>query len=59
MKNELAQNIRALTDQFHGLTNAKCRKLAYEYGLRNDFIIPDNWRREKKAGGLLATDIHW
>ena len=59
MENELAQHITALAHQFHGLTNTKCRQLAYEYGLRNDFVIPDNWRKEKKAGRLLATDMHW
>ena len=50
MENDLAQHIKDLSDQFHGLSVEKCRALAYEFAKRNDTSVPANWDKEQKAG---------
>uniref|UniRef100_A0A8K9WRX2 Uncharacterized protein n=1 Tax=Oncorhynchus mykiss TaxID=8022 RepID=A0A8K9WRX2_ONCMY len=42
MESELAKNLKNFTDQFHGLSNLKCRNLAYELAHRNKIPVPDN-----------------
>ena len=50
MENDLAQHIRDLSDQFHGLSGTKCRTLAYEFAKLNNIPVPANWDKELKAG---------
>ena len=50
MEKELADHIKNLADQFHGLSIEKCRELAFEYAKCNGVNIPSNWEKEKKAG---------
>lgn len=50
MKNDLPQHIKDLADQFHGLSMAKCTALTYESAKQNGIVIPENWRKEQKAG---------
>lgn len=50
MENDLAQHIKDLADQFHGLSVAKCRALAYEFAKQNGIPVPENWEKEQKAG---------
>ena len=45
MENDLANHVKTLVDQFHGLSLEKCRALAYEFALINKLTIPINWTR--------------
>ncbi|XP_061595259.1 uncharacterized protein zgc:113274 [Cololabis saira] len=51
MEKELADHIKKLSDQFHGLTAEKCRKLACEFAKRNSISVPINWEN-----GLAGND---
>ena len=50
MEKDLANHVKQLADQFHGLSLLKCRSLAYEFASRNNIEMPANWERDKKAG---------
>jgi hypothetical protein len=41
----LLNNIKNLTDQFHGLGSFKCRELAYKMAHGNNIPVPDNWSK--------------
>lgn len=47
---ELAAHVKALDNCFYGLSVEKLRILAYDYGSANNLNIPDNWKRDRKAG---------
>uniref|UniRef100_A0A3B4XFV9 Zgc:113274 n=1 Tax=Seriola lalandi dorsalis TaxID=1841481 RepID=A0A3B4XFV9_SERLL len=47
---ELADHIKKLADQFHGLTPKKCRELSLELVIRNNIPTPSNWREKSLAG---------
>ena len=49
-ENDLAEHIKALCDQYYGLSVVKCRCLAYEFAKKNNATMPDNWVRDGKAG---------
>uniref|UniRef100_A0A3B3RFG3 Uncharacterized protein n=1 Tax=Paramormyrops kingsleyae TaxID=1676925 RepID=A0A3B3RFG3_9TELE len=53
IEKELADHIKKLADQFHGLTLKKCCELAMELANRYNIPVPKNWR-EKAA---LKTDV--
>ena len=56
MEENLANHVKQLCDQFHGLSLQKCLKLAYEFASRNNLHMPDNWQRDGKqerTGGLV------
>uniref|UniRef100_A0A8C6SD43 HTH psq-type domain-containing protein n=1 Tax=Neogobius melanostomus TaxID=47308 RepID=A0A8C6SD43_9GOBI len=49
----LAEHIRELDHQFHGLTARKCRALAYEFARRNHLEkTPKGWEENRMAGNI-------
>ncbi|XP_062253798.1 zinc finger MYM-type protein 4-like isoform X3 [Platichthys flesus] len=50
MEEELANQLKQLADQFHGLAPVKCRKLAFEYAEKNNIPVPANWTEKRCAG---------
>ena len=50
MEKALADHVKTLADQFHGLSLEKCRAQAYEFAVINKLTIPQNWSRDRKAG---------
>ncbi|XP_038130121.1 uncharacterized protein zgc:113274 [Cyprinodon tularosa] len=50
MEKDLADHIKQLADQFHGLKPKKCRELSLELAIRNNIPIPSNWREKGLAG---------
>ena len=46
MKEDLAAHIKDLGDQFLGLSPDKC----YEFAMQNEVLMPDNWKRQQRAG---------
>jgi len=50
METELADHIKTLAEQFHGLTRNKCRALIVEYAVRNEVKIPDSWQNNGMTG---------
>ncbi|XP_062373154.1 uncharacterized protein LOC134060440 [Sardina pilchardus] len=50
MEADLANHIKKLSFQFHGLSPLKCRQLAYEFGKLNDVQMPQNWCNDERAG---------
>lgn len=55
MEEELAEHIKHLADQFHGLTPNKVCELAFELADRNNIPVPENWKRNGFAGRLCKT----
>ncbi|CAJ1059690.1 protein ALP1-like isoform X1 [Xyrichtys novacula] len=51
MEEELAEHLKQLAEQFHGLPPVKCRQLAFEYAEKNNIPIPANWTKAHSAGG--------
>ena len=49
-ESDLAEHIKALCNQYYGLSVVKCRCLAYEFATKNNVNMPDNWARDGKAG---------
>ena len=49
-ESDLAEHIKALCNQYYGLSVVKCRCLAHEFATKNNVNIPDNWARDGKAG---------
>ena len=49
-ESDLAEHIKALCNQYDGLSVVKCRCLAYEFATKNNVNMPDNWARDGKAG---------
>ena len=47
---DFASHIKALCDQYYGLSITKCRCLADEFAKKNNIKMPDNWVRDEKAG---------
>lgn len=50
MEEDLANHLKTLSDQFHGLGPLKCRELAFEFALKNNIPVPENWTRKESAG---------
>ena len=50
METALADHIKQLSEQFHGLSLLKCCTLAYEFAIQNNLKVPENWKRDKRAG---------
>ncbi len=46
LEKELADHIKKLADQFHGLTPQKCCELAFELADRNNIPVPNNWKEK-------------
>lgn len=55
---ELADHIKKLAEQFHGLTQKKCRELASELAERNNISTPNNWT-EKGLAGRMCKKQHY
>ena len=53
---ELASHVKNLANRFHGLTNAKFQKFAYEFAVANNVSAPLSGVKNKEAGkfGLLC-----
>ena len=47
---ELISNVKNLANRFHGLTNAKFRKLAYEFAVVNNVSVLLTWVKNEEAG---------
>lgn len=54
LEKELADLIKKLAEQFHGLTSQKCHELAFELAEKNNIPVPNNW---KEKGGRLAYSV--
>lgn len=50
MEADLAAHIKALSDQYHGLSPDKVRVLALEFALLNGIVVPTSWIANGKAG---------
>ncbi|XP_074480931.1 uncharacterized protein LOC141761464 [Sebastes fasciatus] len=50
VEKELADHIKKLAEQFHGLTPKKCCELALELAERNNIPVPKNWKEKGLAG---------
>uniref|UniRef100_A0A669B7K0 Zgc:113274 n=1 Tax=Oreochromis niloticus TaxID=8128 RepID=A0A669B7K0_ORENI len=50
VEKELAEHIKKLAEQFHGISPKKCRKLALELAGRNNIPTPSNWTEKGLAG---------
>lgn len=50
MEIDLANHVKELANQFHGLSPEKFRQLSYEYAVKNNIVVPANWTRDGKAG---------
>lgn len=57
MEQELADHVKKLADQFHGLTPKKCCELAFEFADKNQIPVPDNWRENGFAGRVWIVEI--
>ena len=49
-ESDLAEHIKALCNQYYGISVVKCRCLAYEFATKNNVNMPDNWARDGQAG---------
>ena len=49
MEADFADHIKNLGRRYHGLSKDKCRKLAYEFAVKNDIKISQKWLDEEKA----------
>ena len=47
---QVADHIKNLDDQLHGLTKPKCCQLAFELAVRNDVTMPQSWKENGVAG---------
>jgi len=52
VEKELAEHIKKLSEQFHGLTPKKCRELALALAERNNIPTPSNWIEKGLAGRM-------
>ena len=50
MEQELADHVKTLANQFHGLTTEKCCQLAFEFVEKNNMKMPGSWTRDRKVG---------
>ncbi|XP_034535041.1 uncharacterized protein zgc:113274 [Notolabrus celidotus] len=50
VEKDLADHIKKLAEQFHGLTPKKCCELALELAERNNIPVPNNWNEKGLAG---------
>ena len=50
MKSDLARHIINLADMFQCVSLEKCKKLAFEFSLRNKLKLPSLWIENRKAG---------
>ncbi|XP_026019298.1 uncharacterized protein LOC113019676 [Astatotilapia calliptera] len=50
VEKELAEHIKKLAEQFHGISPKKCRELALELAGRNNIPTPSNWTEKGLAG---------
>ena len=55
MEEELADHLKKLADQFHGLAPDKSRQLAFEYAQRNGVPVPASWTTKQRAGRVWKT----
>uniref|UniRef100_A0A4W6C0P6 Zgc:113274 n=1 Tax=Lates calcarifer TaxID=8187 RepID=A0A4W6C0P6_LATCA len=58
LEKELADHIKKLAEQFHGLTQKKCRELASELAERNNISTPSNWTEKGLAGRMCKKQQH-
>ncbi|CAI5674184.1 unnamed protein product [Oreochromis niloticus] len=49
LEKELAEHIKKLAEQFHGISPKKCRELALELAGRNNIPTPSNWTEKGLA----------
>uniref|UniRef100_A0A8C4QPM5 HTH CENPB-type domain-containing protein n=1 Tax=Eptatretus burgeri TaxID=7764 RepID=A0A8C4QPM5_EPTBU len=50
METDLAWRVKKVSEQRHGVGADECRRLAYEFAVRNGLTVPENWSRDEKAG---------
>ena len=58
MEEELANHLKQLAAEFHGLAPNKCRELAFEFAQKNLVSVPDNWTKKQCAGRLGCLRDH-
>ncbi|XP_060916273.1 uncharacterized protein zgc:113274 [Labrus mixtus] len=50
VEKELADHVKKLADQFHGLIPKKCCELAFELAQINNIPVPNHWKEKGLAG---------
>ncbi|XP_056322899.1 uncharacterized protein zgc:113274 [Danio aesculapii] len=50
LEEELAENIRIMSERVHGLTTKKCREIAFEFAQKYNIPVPNNWGEQRLAG---------
>lgn len=50
LEEELAENIRIMSECVHGLTTKKCREIAFEFAQKHNIPVPNNWGEQRLAG---------
>ncbi|GAA6088005.1 uncharacterized protein zgc:113274 [Tachysurus ichikawai] len=56
VEKELADHIKQLADQFHGLSPKKCCKLAFQFAQKNNITVPNNWKEKGLVGGTARRE---
>uniref|UniRef100_A0A8C9RAW0 Zgc:113274 n=1 Tax=Scleropages formosus TaxID=113540 RepID=A0A8C9RAW0_SCLFO len=59
IERELANHVKKLADQFHGLTPKKCCELALELAQRNTIPVLNNWEEKGLAGSSFMARHHF
>ena len=49
MEAELAAHIKDLGKRYHGLSKDKCRRLIYEFAVKNCNKVSEKWLKEEKT----------
>ena len=50
MEADFADHIKSMAKMFYGLSKRKCLQFAYEFAVKNNSKIPDNWTKNQAAG---------
>lgn len=50
MEADFAYHIKSMARMFYGLSKKKCLQFAYEFAVKNNSKIPENWTRNQAAG---------
>lgn len=50
MEKNLAEYLLQCSRMFHGLSTTITKRLAYEYAVANNVLVPESWKRNESAG---------
>lgn len=57
LEEELAENIRIMSERVHGLATKKCREIAFEFAQKHNIPVPNNWGEQRLAGRDWLTSF--